>query len=188
MASFQKLFVSPETQRLDSYRLASKIVKDGFHPDFMVAIWRGGASIGICVHEFLKYKNINTDHISIRTSRYTGIDETADNVAVHNLGYLVERLTTSSKVLLVDDVFDSGKSIAAIFDELRSKCGDNTPSDIRVATIYYKPTRNVTDRVPEYYVTESSEWIVFPHELEALTLEEIAHSKGAEVAELLEQC
>jgi len=57
-AMIQKLFVTPEQLRTDSYILASKVVKDNFEPDFMVGIWRGGAPIGICVHEFLKYKNI----------------------------------------------------------------------------------------------------------------------------------
>lgn len=184
-AMVQKLFVSPEQLRTDSYILASKVVKDGFEPDFMVGIWRGGAPIGICVHEFLKYKNINTDHIAIRTSRYTGIDETSETIGVHNLGYLVERLTPESTVLLVDDVFDSGRSIEAIFAELKQKCGDKMPTDVRVATIYYKPSRNETGRAPDYFVSESNEWIVFPHELEALTLEEIAQSKGSVVADLL---
>lgn len=184
-AMIQKLFVTPEQLRTDSYILASKVVKDGFEPDFLVGVWRGGAPIGICVHEFLKYKNINCDHISIRTSRYTGIDETSEVIGVHNLGYLVERLTPTSKVLLVDDVFDSGRSIEAIIAEMKQKCGDKMPANVRVATIYYKPTRNETGQAPDYYVTESTEWIVFPHELEALTLEEIVHSKGSIVADLL---
>lgn len=184
-ATIQKLFVTPDQLRTDSYILASKVVKDGFEPDFMVGIWRGGAPIGICVHEFLKYKGINTDHISIRTSRYTGIDETSETITVHNLGYLAEKLTSASKVLLVDDVFDSGRSIEAILHEMKLKCGENMPLDVRVATIYYKPSRNETGKVPEYFVTESTEWIVFPHELEALTLEEIAESKGQIVADLL---
>ena len=180
-----KLFVTPDSLRTNSYILASKVVKDDFKPDFLVAIWRGGAPIGICVHEFLKYKNINTDHIAIRTSRYTGIDETSTNIGVHNLGYLTERLKPDSKVLLVDDVYDSGRSIEAIFEELKKKCGDQMPIDIRTATIYYKPTRNETGKVPEYYVEESTEWIVFPHELEGLSLEEVAVAKGQEVADLL---
>ncbi len=180
-----KLFVTPDSLRKDSYALASKVVIDGFQPTHMIAIWRGGATIGICMHEFFKYLNIPTDHIAIRTSRYTGIDETASTVHVHNLGYLLERLNKDSKVLLVDDVYDSGLSIEAVFEALKEKLGDNTPQDIRVATVYYKPKRNKTTRVPDYFVHESDEWIVFPHELEGLSLDEISQVMGPEIADLV---
>ena len=66
----------------------------------------------------------------------------------------------------MDDIFDTGHSIAAVFDALKGKLGENMPKDIRVATIYYKPTRNKTDRVPDYYLYETDQWVVFPHELE----------------------
>lgn len=185
MEIIQKRYISPESLRNDSFTLAYKIVADGFKPDFMVAIWRGGAPVGCYVHEFLKYVGIKTDHIAIRTSRYSGIDETRSAVAVHNLGYLVERLTSNSKVLLVDDVFDSGLSIVAVIDALREKLGDKTPIDIRVATVYYKPTRNKTWIHPNYYVHETAKWLVFPHELEGLTLDEISHVVNFDVAQLL---
>ena len=181
----EKLFVTPEQLRSDSYRLADNVLRDGFIPDFMVAIWRGGATIGICMHEFFKYLGKDVDHIAIRTSRYTGIDETKSQVAVHNLGYLLERMNKNSKVLLVDDVYDSGLSIDAIFTNLREKMGENMPEDIRVATIYYKPTRNKTTRVPNYFISESDEWIVFPHELEGLTLPEIEKVFGPELVDLI---
>ncbi len=180
-----KHFISPDSIRIDSYTLASKIIADDFKPDFMVAIWRGGAPIGCHVHEYLKYFDIQTDHIAIRTSRYSGIDTANNTVTVHNLGYLIERVTKTSKILLVDDVFDTGLSIAAIFESLSEKLGDNMPVDVRVATTYYKPTRNKTKRVPEYYVHESNEWIVFPHELEGLTIEEIDKTMGTEIGDLI---
>ena len=180
-----KRFITPDEIRRDSYVLASKVINDDFIPTHMVAIWRGGANIGCCIHEFLKYLNIPTDHIAIRTSRYTGIDEAASVVTVYNLGYLTERLTKDSKVLLVDDVFDTGLSISAVINSLQEKLGDNMPLDIRVATVFYKPTRNQTIRVPDYYVHESNEWIVFPHELEGLTVKEITQVMGQEIGDLV---
>jgi hypothetical protein len=151
----------------------------------MVAVWRGGAPIGCCVHEYLKYFNIQTDHIAIRTSRYNGIDTANSVVTVHNLGYLTERVKKESKILIVDDVFDTGLSIEAIFKTLSEKLEDNMPDDIRVATVHYKPKRNKTLKIPEYFVHESDEWIVYPHELEGLTIEEIEISMGNEVADLI---
>ena len=182
-----KLFITPDSLRLDSYKLAAQVVENGYKPDYLVALWRGGAPIGCYVHEFLKYLNIDTDHIAIRTSRFTGINETKSHVAVHNLGYLVERLNKDSKVLLVDDVYDSGLSIDAVINSLKEKLGDNVPIDIRVGTIHYKPTKNKTQRVPNYYVHESNEWIVYPHELEGLTDFEIRLAMGPEIADLVLQ-
>ena len=182
-----KRFVSPDELRKDSYKLGAQVIESKFRPDFMVALWRGGSTIGICIHELLKYCGIPTDHIAIRTSRFSGIDRGSEEVAVHNLGYLIERLNKDSKVLLVDDVFDSGLSIAAVLSALKEKLGDNVPSDIRIATVFYKPQNNKTTLTPHYFVHDSKEWIVFPHELEALTLPEIRHVFGAEIAETVEQ-
>jgi len=180
-----KLFITPDILRKDSYKLASNVIADNFRPDYMVAVWRGGAPIGCFVHEYLKYFNFQTDHIAIRTSRYSGIDTAHSNVTVHNLGYLTERVNKDSKILIVDDVFDTGLSIEAIFSALSEKLGDNMPTDIRVATVHYKPKRNKTVRVPEYFVHESDEWIVYPHELEGLTIEEIESAMGTEIADMV---
>ena len=181
--SVDKLYLTPDSIQKDSYLLASRVVKSGFRPDFMVALWRGGSIPACYLHEFLKYSGIQTDHIAIRTSRYTGIDETSSQIAVHNLGYLVEHLQKDSKVLLVDDVFDSGLSIEAVKSTLREKLGDRTPDDIRVACVYYKPLRSKTAMVPDYYMYSTNAWIVFPHELEGMSLEEIAEHRGQIVAD-----
>ena len=185
MTAIKKQFISPEALRVDSFKLAARIVDSGFKPDFLVAIWRGGAPVGCYVHEFLKYFGIVSDHISIRTSRYSGIDEAQSHVAVHNLAYLLERLTKASRVLLIDDVFDSGFSIQAILCELSKRLESNMPKDIRVATIFYKPSRNQLPRIPDFYVHESDAWLVFPHELEKLSLDEINEHFGSEIAKLV---
>ena len=177
-----KCFITPESLREDSFILGTKVVNDGFVPDFIVAIWRGGAPIGCYVHELLKIHDINSDHIAIRTSRYTGIDQAESVVKVFNLGYLAERVKPESKVLLVDDVFDTGISIAGVFEAFKKRFGDNMPEDIRVATVHYKPERNQTDRKPEYYVKETNQWIVYPHELEGLTKDELCEMLGNQLA------
>ena len=79
-------------------------------------------------------------------------------------------------MLIVDDVYDSGLSIEAVIDNLKLKARKNTPH-IRVATVYYKPGNNKTDRTPDYYVHETDQWLVFPHELDGLTIEEIYQHK-----------
>lgn len=182
-----KHFTTPDQLQLDSFKLGQQIIKDGFKPDYLVALWRGGSAIGCYVHELLKYVYGNVDHIAIRTSRYVGQD-TLSHVQVHNLGYLVERLTSDSKVIIIDDVYDTGLSIKAVIDTLSERLGDKMPVDIRVATVDFKPTRNKTDRIPNYFVNESNEWLVYPHELEGLTIQEINDNMSPEIALIVNSC
>src|ERR1700675_2983501 len=136
-----KLFVSANSLLQDSIELARMIVSSGFRPAFLVAMGRGGAPIGIAVQEVLEYHGIHADHIAIRTSSYSGIDQQAKTVRVHALDYLVSRLSADDQLLLVDDVFASALSIEAIMRELTSRCRRNLPEQLRIATAYYKPQR-----------------------------------------------
>jgi hypoxanthine phosphoribosyltransferase len=173
----QKLFISAESLLRDSMELARRIVVSGFRPTFVVGMWRGGAPIGIAVQEVLEYHGIPTDHIAIRTSYYLGIDQQDKTVRVHAIDYLVSRLSAEDELLLVDDVFDSGRSLEAVLEELRRRCRRNLPERIRIATVYYKPERNRSALVPDYYVHAVAEWLVFPHEIQGLTPEEILAHK-----------
>jgi hypoxanthine phosphoribosyltransferase len=168
-----KVFISAEELLRDSFDLAVQVIRSGFEPTFLVGIWRGGAPIGISVQEVLEYFGIDCDHISIRTSSYTGVDQVAPAVRVHAIDYLVSRLTYEDRLLLIDDVFDSGRSLEAVVEELRRRCRRNMPDQVRIATVYYKPSRNKSSLVPDFYVRATDQWLVFPHELEGLTREEI---------------
>ena len=176
-----KVYISPDKLRLQSYQLASKCVD--WKPDFIIALWRGGAPIGCAVHEFFKWCNLNVDHVAIRTSRYTGIGEASEQVQVHSLSYILDKLEPHHRVLLVDDVWDSGRTIEAVY----AKFGNERRKQIRTACVYYKPKRNKLNYAPDYFVEETDEWLVFPHELEDMTLEEIETYRGTEVAKLLKK-
>ena len=176
-AAIDKLFISAEDLLRDSLELGLRIVRSGFRPSFLVGVWRGGAPIGIAVQEVLEYHGIATDHIAIRTSAYAGIDRPEKVVRVHALDYLVSRLSAEDELLLIDDVFDSGRSLAAVLDELAARCRRNLPTRIRVATVYYKPSRNRSRLTPDYFVHATDRWLIFPHELRGLTPEEILAHK-----------
>jgi hypoxanthine phosphoribosyltransferase len=173
----EKVFVSAESLLRDSLELGLQVMRSGFNPSFLVGIWRGGASIGICVQEVLEYNGVDCDHIAIRTSSYQGVDNPARAVRVHAIDYLVSRLTFEDRLLLIDDVFDSGRSLEAVIAELRKRCRRNLPEHIRIATVYYKPSRNRSSLNPDYYVRSTDQWLVFPHELQGLTREEILAHK-----------
>ena len=61
--------------------------------------------------------------------------------------------------------------------ELTRRCRRNLPEQVRIATVYYKPARNRSALVPDYYVRALDDWLVFPHELVGLTREEILEHK-----------
>jgi hypoxanthine phosphoribosyltransferase len=178
-----KKFITSQELLEDSFRLAHKVFQDGFRPDFIIGIWRGGAPIGIAVQEFFDFKKVETDHIAVRTSSYYGIGQQSKEIKVHGLHYLIENANASDSLLIVDDVFDSGRSIDALIKQIRSLSRLNTPKDIRIACPWYKPTNNQVDIVPDYYINESEEWLVFPHELSGLTKEELLEGK-AELANI----
>jgi len=170
----------------DSFELAGRVFRSGFRPSFIIAVWRGGAPMGIAMQELLAYRGVHADHITVRTSSYHDIDQQAGKVHVYNMNYLVKKVSSHDSLLIVDDVFDTGKSIEAIIEVLRMKTRRNLPSDIRVAVPYYKPSRNVTGKVPDYYLHETAEWLKFPHSLEGLTHEEVRENRP-ELAAILEE-
>lgn len=172
-----KLFISAQQLLEDSVELGKRIVMSDFRPNYMVGVWRGGTPVGIAVQELLDYFDIETDHISIRTSSYDGVDKRAGKVRVHGVSYLTRSMNPEDRLLIVDDVFDTGLSVKAIIKALEKRSRNNLPRDIRVATAYYKPARNRTSMVPDYFVHETDQWLVFPHEMDGMTADEIQTHK-----------
>ena len=95
---------------------------------------------------------------------------------MHGLHYLIENVNAEDRVLIVDDVFDTGRSIQQVIWDLEKKCRRNSPT-FRIATPYFKPSNNKTELTPDFYLYESEEWLVFPHELDGLSTEEVAEEK-----------
>jgi hypothetical protein len=172
-----KHFITAQELLEDSFRVAAKVYKDGFRPDFIIGIWRGGAPIGIAVQEYFDFKEVKTDHIAVRTSSYYGINQQSKEITVHGLHYIIENANADDKLLIVDDVFDSGRSIEALITQIKKQTRLNMPTDVRIACPWYKPQNSKVDIVPDYYVHESDEWLVFPHELSGLSDEEIKSGK-----------
>ena len=169
-----KTYLSAQKLLEDSFQLGANVVASGFQPSIIIAIWRGGTPVGIAVQEMLAYSGIETDHIAIRTSSYAAaIDGRSSNIRIHGMNYLIKTVTHEDRLLIVDDVFDTGHTIDAVIRHLEAKARLNTPSDIRVAVPYYKPTRRQVDREPDYFLHETEAWLKYPHSLEGLTPQEI---------------
>jgi len=172
-----KVYVTANELLKDAFQLTRNIVDDGFRPTAMIALWRGGTPIGIGIHEGLSYLGINAKHFALRTSYYDDNNERKDSVQIDQIDIFGRQLSKDDRLLLVDDVFDSGNTLQAVIDKIHSDSEYDTPQDIRIATSYYKPSKNQTKIKPDYYLHETEEWVVFPHELSGLSKEEIRENK-----------
>ena len=172
----KKTFIQADELLKDSFELACQVYESGYRPDYIVGVWRGGAPIGIAVQEFLDVLGIDSDHIAIRTSSYSGIAQREKTVQVHGLSYVIKKVESENSLLIVDDVFDTVLSIHQIIKDIKRACKKNTP-EIKIATPYFKPSKNKTERKPDFYIHETDSWLVFPHELHGLTVEEIQENK-----------
>lgn len=173
----EKLYLSAQQLLEDSFRLGADIIQDGFRPTMMIAIWRGGVPMGIAIQELFAWYGIETDHIAIRTSSYSGIDGQSHQIRIHGMNYLIKNCRHEDSLLIVDDVFDTGLTIDAVIAHLEEKARLNTPHDIRIAVPYYKPSRNKTEREPDYYLHQTAQWLKYPHSLEGLSTDEVAANR-----------
>lgn len=165
----------------DSFQLAAEIHGAGFKPDFLVGLWRGGSAVGIAVQEGLEFFGTKTDHIAIRTSysgahHYSEMVGKADQIRVHGLQYLLENLCSHHAMLIVDDVYSTGSSVKAVIDQLTRKTRRNLPKDIRIASVWYRPSDR-TLRAPDYFIHETSDWLVLPYEMSGIPLQDLRHNR-----------
>lgn len=171
-----KRFVSPASLLQDSFRLARKIHDSGFNPDIIVVLWRGGAPVGIAVHEFLSFKGINTYHTVVKVESYRGIGNRS-KPKIEDIHRVLRRTRKNSRVLVVDDIFDTGETLMEICRAFKKKT-----SVVKTAVLYFK--KGIGKERPDYHIRETSAWIVFPHELVGLTPDEI-RKKGRIISQLL---
>ena len=130
--------------------LADMIKKDFFSPDVIIGVSRGGWPPARVMSDLLG----NVELANIRVEFYRGVAETEDEpVITQPLSMSVE----GRKVLIMDDVADTGRSLRLVRDHVEKK----KANVIKIATIYYKPWSTV---IPDYYVKVTRRWIVFPWE------------------------
>ncbi|OGG24174.1 hypothetical protein A3A79_03210 [Candidatus Gottesmanbacteria bacterium RIFCSPLOWO2_01_FULL_43_11b] len=135
--------------------LAASLLKNEGPFDEIVAIARGGLTLG----------HLLSDHLhlpicSITIQSYTDIQKQGELQITAKLG----RHITGKRILLVDDIADSGKTLKRAVNYLRRF----KPSSITTATMFYKPHSIFH---PDYFIQETKKWVIFPTEItETLTL------------------
>jgi hypothetical protein len=129
---------------------AQKIQSDGYKPDIIVGIARGGLVPSRILADLLETR----DFAIITIEYYVGIAQKSKEPI---LKQCLHTQLPDKKVLLVDDVSDGGRSLQLAKKHLQQQGA----KEIRIATVYCKPGTITT---PDYFEKETSHWIVFPWE------------------------
>lgn len=136
----RKEFLPYDTVRDNAIKLAKRISDDGFDPDVIYVSLRGGAYLGNVVSEYFKVLRKASGvrpvfYAAVVARSYSDI-MMREKVMVDGWTYSPEHLRTGDKVLLVDDIFDSGRTINHLVDILLQK---GLPrKDVKVAVHDYK--------------------------------------------------
>ena len=180
--------------RNNSIKLAHKIYKDGFIPDVIFVSLRGGAYIGNIISEYFKIvQKKSVLYAAVCSHSYNEIMTNSKSVKIDGWTYPPESLKTGDKILFVDEIFDSGRSINFLCDIIL-KAGI-TREDLKIVVHDFKffpDNPNNLTIFPDYYcikhIIENKEddiWIHYmSHELQGLTKEELEQHYYKEDPEL----
>lgn len=132
-------------------KVADQIKKSGYKPDLIVAVSRGGWIPGRVLSDLLENPRIAT----LKVEYYEDIYKTRSKPEI------TQPLTvdvSGKRVLLVDDIADSGHSLKLVKEHLFEKGA----ADVKICTLYHKPWSVVT---PDFNARTTDAWVCFPHEI-----------------------
>ncbi|MDR1177156.1 MAG: phosphoribosyltransferase [Treponema sp.] len=193
----RKEFISYDLVRNNALKLAHRIYKDGFVPDVIYVSLRGGAYLGNVISEYFKIVRQNDRPVyyaAVVARSYSDVLK-ADKITVEGWTYSPEHLRTGDKILLVDDIYDSGITINHLAEIIMER---GIPRhDLKVAVHDYKYFYDKPEQFPvqpdywcrkhELSVNDESYWIHYmSHELVGLTDEELENRYYAQDRELHE--
>ena len=147
--AIQYLSVSWSDYHSLSQKLAATILDNGTQADEIVAIARGGLTLGHLLSDLLRIPIC-----SITIQSYTDVQKQGE---VRITAGLKKRIA-GKKILLVDDIADSGKTLKRAITYLKRF----RPASITTVTMFYKPHSAVR---PDYFANVTAKWILLPFEI-----------------------
>jgi len=180
----KKEFLPYDVVRNDALALAHRIYHDGFVPDVIYVSLRGGAYLGNVISEYFKILRRGgrpVYYAAVVARSYTDV-RSAGQIKVEGWTYDPSYLRTGDRVLLVDDIFDSGKTINFLAGIILEK---GIPRrDLKVAVHDYKYCVDLPEQLPiqpdywcrktEIRQADEDQWIHYmSHELVGLTEAEL---------------
>jgi hypoxanthine phosphoribosyltransferase len=143
--------------------LARQVVDDGYEPDLILSIARGGMLVGAALGYALDVKNAWTMNVEF----YTGVEERLDvPMILPPVPELVD--LESARMLIADDVADTGETLKLVKDFCAGKV-----AEVRCAVLYEKPPSAVKC---EYVWRRTDRWIDFPWSAQAPVAPQLSRS------------
>ena len=192
-----KIFIDPLTVRNNGIRMAYQMWQDGFIPSMIYVPLRGGAALGNIISEVFKLlvPEAPAMYCAVAAHSYQGFSEEAQGVHIDGWTTAPQAIRPVDRVLLVDDIFDTGKSANALWSIIQNFHSQN----IRLAVHDYKEylCRPPLPKVPDYFSVhhkiereDDDFWIHYcSHELYGLSAqerEEHYYSKDAGLRDIME--
>ncbi|ERJ94588.1 phosphoribosyltransferase [Treponema lecithinolyticum] len=195
-----KEFVSSDSIRNNALKMAHRILQDGFIPDVIYVSLRGGAYVANVLSEYFKLarKDVHPVLYAAVVARSYSDIRCHSRVMVDGWTYSPEHLRSGDRILLVDDIFDTGRTINHLVEILLEK---GIPrKDIKVAVHDYKYFTDLKEQLPiqpDYWCRkftqpnrDNDNWLHYlSHELVGLTAEErekYYYSQDPDLREVLE--
>lgn len=167
------LHVDADQLFLDSLRLGRMIYESGFRPKHAISLWRGGTPVGLGVDAFFKMRGFMINHTTVTTASYSGIAQRQKEVTVRGLEHVIEAVCCEDKLLIIDDVYESGETIEKIITAIREEARANAPKEILVATVHRKPgCSRYSHNLISLHDVDAEVWVDYPHELADLVRDE----------------
>ena len=129
------------------FHQAQKILIDGYKPDIIISVARGGLVPARILSDLLEKKSL----AFLQTEYYESINQTKQEPISKQC---LNLNLTDKRALLVDDISDTGSSLQLAKTHLQQQGAKET----KIATLYAKPATNTK---PNYYEKQTSNWIVF---------------------------
>ena len=176
-----RAYVAPSWDRVYEMLMdmALQIRKSGFNPHIIVGVSRGGWAPGRILSDLLE----NTHTVNVKIEFYVGIGKTAGKpIVTQPIGEDI----SGKRVLVVDDVSDTGKSLKVAMEHMLEKGA----AGVKTATIYFKPHSTFK---PDFFADSTANWIIFPWERLEVTklLIQEAKAEGRDlesVRRILDRC
>lgn len=150
-------YIAPSWESIfsQSVKLAAKLEAGKGDFDCIVGVSRGGLVLTRLISDLLEIQDV----MITRSEYYTDVGKRRERPEITQP---IHGKISGRRVLLLDDVADTGESLIEIVRYLKSK----KPKELTVATLYIKPWSKV---LPDYFVSRTDAWIIFPWErLEAI--------------------
>ncbi|MBN1256961.1 MAG: phosphoribosyltransferase [Planctomycetes bacterium] len=178
--SLRKLFINASRLEEDSWRFAHQLYEAGHDFDLFAGVARGGAQIGIYMQEVFALMSGQRKYFAaVQVRSYDGIADGGEvEICTGSLESVVKHLRPGLRILVIDDVFDRGRTFQTVRNAIRARIAGREVS-LKLAALYYKPGNREVAIEPDFHYQTfgEDEWLVLPHELIGLTESELA-AKG----------